>query len=217
MQLPICPVPIMPTLRMGIISFSCGEAGSAEIPFAPRTMSSIVIPHSPAGSIACLFQLGVELGQDREQIADEAIVGNLEDWGLGILVDRDDYLGILHAGEMLDGARDTDGDVELRRHHLAGLADLVVVRHVAGIDRGSARASRRAEAIGKRLDQGLEVLARLHAAATGNDDACGSELGPFADADVALLETRKPEWRRRRDRLDRRGSALARGGKSRDA
>src|SRR4029077_18328440 len=115
MPLPICPVPMMPTLRMGVISFSCDAAGSAKIPFAPCTMSSIVIPRAPAGSIPCLLQLGVELRQDGEQIADEAIVGDLEDWSLGILVDRDDHLGILHAGEVLDGTRNADGDVKLRR------------------------------------------------------------------------------------------------------
>src|SRR4029077_7513580 len=96
------------------------------------------------GSLAAI-ELGGELGEDLEQIADEAVIGDLEDRRLLVLVDRDDDLRILHAGEMLDGARDPDRDVELRCDDLAGLADLVVVRHKAGIDRGARGAYRRAE------------------------------------------------------------------------
>jgi DNA-binding CsgD family transcriptional regulator len=62
-----------------------------------------------------------------EQIPDEAIVGDLEDRRLLVLVDRYDHLGLLHARQMLNGARDPDGDVQLRRDHLARLADLIVV------------------------------------------------------------------------------------------
>src|SRR5262249_10442197 len=102
MPLPICPLPIIPILRMGVMSSSWDEAGSARVPLAPSTVSSIVIPHAPGGSIACPFQLGLQLGQDREQIANEAIVADLEDRGLRVLVNRHDHLGILHAGEMLD-------------------------------------------------------------------------------------------------------------------
>src|SRR5438105_8965510 len=77
---------------------------------------------------------------DQEQIAHDAVVGHLEDRRLFVLVDRHDGFAVLHAGEMLDRARDADGNVEIGGHHLAGLADLVVVRHVAGIDRGAAGA-----------------------------------------------------------------------------
>ena len=66
---------------------------------------------------------------------------------------------ILHAGEMLDGAGNADGDVKLGRHHLAGLADLVIVRHVAGIDGGPGGSHGRTETVGQRLDQRLEVFA----------------------------------------------------------
>src|SRR2546427_1765476 len=46
------------------------------------------------------------------------------------LVDRHDHLGVLHAGQVLDGARDAQGDVQLRRHDLAGLANLQVVGRI---------------------------------------------------------------------------------------
>ncbi len=87
-----------------------------------------------------------------KQIADQAVVGDLEDRRFLVLVDGDDDLGVLHAGQMLDGAGDADGDVELGRHHLAGLADLLVVRRVAGIDRGARGADGGAELVGDRLD-----------------------------------------------------------------
>lgn len=59
-----------------------------------------------------------------EEILDEAEVCDLEDWGLRVLVDCDDCLGVLHACQMLDGAGDADGDVEFWGDDLAGLADL---------------------------------------------------------------------------------------------
>src|SRR4029079_12107912 len=45
-----------------------------------------------------------ELGHELEKIADEAVVGDLEDRRLGILVDRDDRAGVLDAGQVLDRA-----------------------------------------------------------------------------------------------------------------
>src|SRR5450756_68414 len=81
-----------------------------------------------------------ELGDDGEQVADDAEVGDLEDRGLGVLVDRDDRLGGLHACPVLDGAGDADRDVQLRRDGLAGLADLELVRVPAGVGHRAGRA-----------------------------------------------------------------------------
>ncbi len=78
-----------------------------------------------------------KLRQSFEQIRDEAIVGDLEDRGFLVLVDGDDDLRVLHAGEVLDGTGNAAGDVEFGCHDLAGLADLPVVRGVACVD-GSA-------------------------------------------------------------------------------
>src|ERR1044072_3123767 len=111
------------------------------------------------------FYRGRQLGHDLEEITHDAVVGNLEDRGFLVLVDRNDGLAVLHAGEMLDRAGESDGDVEVGRHHLAGLADLVVVRHVALIDCGAAGAETGAELVGQRLEH-LEVLAARQAAAT---------------------------------------------------
>ena len=78
-------------------------------------------------ALAGLDRVG-QLRGDLEQVADDAEVGDLEDRRLRILVDRDDRLGRLHAGPVLDGAGDAQRDVQLRRHGLAGLADLELAR-----------------------------------------------------------------------------------------
>src|SRR6516162_9224782 len=89
----------------------------------------------PIPRITRASQLGRELRNDLEEIADQPVVRNLEDRRLGVLVDRDDHLAVLHPGEMLDRTGDTDGDVKVRSHNLARLPDLIVVGHVARIDR----------------------------------------------------------------------------------
>src|SRR6516164_1514827 len=100
-----------------------------------------------------------------EEILFETVVGDAEDRRLGILVDRDDDLRVLHPGEVLDRAADADGDVELRGDDLAGLADLPVVRRIAGVDRGAARAERGAELVGERRQDLVEFVARAERAA----------------------------------------------------
>src|ERR1044072_8017632 len=82
---------------------------------------------------AGLAEFRREFRQRLIEIGNKAVVGDLEDRLLLVLVDRHDHLGVLHAGQMLDRARNPDRDVEVRRHHLAGLADLPVVRRIAGI------------------------------------------------------------------------------------
>ncbi|KAG0924688.1 hypothetical protein G6F31_019027 [Rhizopus arrhizus] len=60
----------------------------------------------------------------------------------------------------------------LRRDDLAGLADLQVAGHIAGIDRGARSADGSAEPVGQ-LEDDLEVLLRADATATG-DHALGA-------------------------------------------
>src|SRR3546814_7760859 len=79
-----------------------------------------------------------------EQVGDEAEVGDLEDRGVLVLVDRDDRLRILHARKVLDRARNADREIDLRGNDLAGLADLIIVGDIARVDRG-ARSTERSE------------------------------------------------------------------------
>jgi hypothetical protein len=128
-----------------------------------------------------------------------------------ILVDRDDGAGVLDAGQVLDRAGDADRDVQLRRDDLAGLADLHVVGHVAGIHRGARGADGGAELVGQLVDD-LEVLGRADAAAAGDHARGALQVGAVA---LALLAVRRSGCasavRRRRSRFDRRAAAVAGG------
>src|SRR4051812_30659918 len=118
--------------------------------------------------LAGLHGLG-ELGHDLVEVADDAEVGELEDRGVGVLVDRHDVLGALHADLVLDRARDAGRQVELRRDRLAGLADLRRVRVPAGVDHGTGRRDGAAERA-RQLLQRLEAVGVAEAAATGDED-----------------------------------------------
>src|SRR6185295_19809340 len=176
MPLPIWPAPMIPTDLMATCALASPlRARSNGVPgffvltpasMTPCSFTAPVASSPPAGLLAGLLQLCFQFRQHLKQVCHQSVVGDLENRRLAVLVDGDDHLAVLHAGEMLDGAGDADGNVELGRHDLAGLADLVVVRHEAGIDRGAAGADRGAELVGD-LFQEREVGAALHAAAAG--------------------------------------------------
>src|SRR5262249_16561003 len=97
-----------------------------------------------------------ELGQGLEEVGDQSVVGHLEDRSLLVLVDGDDDLGVLHARQVLDRAGDADCDVQGGGDHLPGLTNLEVVRHEAGLDRGTAGAPGRAEPSAQARPSGWE-------------------------------------------------------------
>ena len=98
---------------------------------------------------------------------------------------------ILHAGEVLDRAGNADRDIDFGSDDLAGLADLVIVGRIAGIDRGAARADRGAELVGERVEQGVELLGRAERAAARDDDLGAGQLGPLA---LPMLRARRSCW-----------------------
>ena len=97
-------------------------------------------------------------GSALNRSATRPIIGDLEDRRFFVLVDGGDDLGILHARQMLDGAGNAHRDVKIGRHHLAGLAHLIIVGHKARIDRGAAGAHRGVQPVGDLVEQ-LEILA----------------------------------------------------------
>ena len=48
-----------------------------------------------------------------EQISNDAVIGDLEYRRLGVFVDGYDYFAVFHSGQMLNGARNANGNVEL--------------------------------------------------------------------------------------------------------
>src|SRR5580704_13248859 len=163
MPLPIWPAPMTPTLRM--LSFISLVRFPAL--FYDDWGRDTTGPQRHFGKrlLAELGELGRKLRQGLVQVGDETVIGDLEDRRLFVLVDRHDDLGVLHAGEVLDRPGYPHRDVELGRHHLAGLADLPVVGRVAGVDSRARGADRRAQLVGDRLDVLGEVFPALHRAA----------------------------------------------------
>jgi hypothetical protein len=140
----------------------------------------------PANDVVALAERIHQLRHHLKQIPDQPVIRHLEDRCIRILVDGDDDLGFLHPGQMLDGAGDADREVKLRRDDLAGLADLVVIRHETGVDRSTGGTERRTELVGERFEQLVVVLATAQTATTGNDDLGGTEFGPFGFGQFAV-------------------------------
>ena len=168
MPLPIWPAPTMPTRSIAGLLAAARSGGRA---------------HARSSS-ACKFRQG------REQIGHQAVIGHLEDRRLLVLVDGDDDLAVLHAGQMLDRAGNADRDIQVGRHDLAGLADLVVVRHEARIHRRARGADGGAQLVGDRVEQ-LEILAVLHAAPAGDHHARRGQFRPLAARQLGRDEARQ--------------------------
>src|SRR5207249_2827500 len=86
-----------------------------------------------------------------------SVVRDFEQRRLRIDVDDDDLLRLLHAGEMLDGTADADGQVKLRPDRHPRLADLQHLRYPTAVD-GLARGRDRAAEQVRELLEHREVL-----------------------------------------------------------
>src|SRR5690606_34090744 len=149
-----------------------------------------------------------QLRQDLVRVSDDAVVRDLEDRCVRILVDRDDGACTAHTGKVLHRAGDADGDVELWRYRLAGLSHLFGVRTPAGIDDSARSAERRlrAECVTQLLEQ-VPRLRSLHAATTAHDDCGLANVRPVAGCrlDLAHLDACLRRVECGGDRLDRAG------------
>src|SRR5215212_7035571 len=129
---------------------SLGAASASSTPNGGGKSAGRTLTRSPR--LAGANELG-QLRDDLVQVANNAEIGVLEDRRVRVLVDRDDHVRALHADLVLDRAGDPDGDVELRRHALPGLADLRRVGVPARVDDGPRRAHGTAERARELLDQ----------------------------------------------------------------
>src|SRR5690242_6093908 len=109
-----------------------------------------------------------QLWQDGQNISHHTQIGGGENGRVLVLVDRYDIFRTFHAGQMLNRAADTTGDVERWLDRLAGLADLIAVGQPARVDNRAGRAWRAAQGRGQILDQ--LVILRLAQAAPAADD-----------------------------------------------
>src|SRR5665647_2496623 len=125
------------------------------MPVAYAVWSGMTVAY--AGSVASALGFVDRFGglrQDLEQVSDDTEVDQLEDRRFFVLVDRDDRLGRLHAGAVLDGAGDTRRDIELRGDLLAGLPDLAGVRVPPGVNGSARRANSGTQGISELLHLG---------------------------------------------------------------
>src|SRR3954471_9270304 len=151
--------------------------------YAAGTTRPLLFAAAIALALAGLHRLG-ELGEDLVEVADDPEVGELEDRGVRVLVDRHDVLRGLHADLVLDRAGDARGEVELRRDGLARLADLRRVRVPAGVDHRAGGGDGRVAAEGGReVLSELEALGLAEAAAAGHEDVGALDV----DVGAALL------------------------------
>src|SRR5581483_1021484 len=74
--------------------------------------SKLETRNSKLGSL-CLLHFLDKGWHDVEEISDYRVVGDFEDWRLGVLVHRDDGAGSLHPYDMLNRAADTESKVKL--------------------------------------------------------------------------------------------------------
>src|SRR6478735_3177396 len=151
-------------------------------PKTPKFGASVALSATSApnfgwvrGCSAAGLERGEELREHLVDVAHDAEVGDAEDRGFLVLVDRDDVLRALHAHHVLRRTGDAGGDVDGRLDDLAGLADLVAVRNPTGVD-DRARCTRGAlQGLGELFDQ-LELGGLAESTATGNDHGRFVEL-----------------------------------------
>jgi len=77
-----------------------------------------------------------ERWQETDRIGHDADMREVEYWSILIGVDCEDEIGALHAGSMLDGARNARRDVKLGPDSLASLTDLPFGGYPAALDQG---------------------------------------------------------------------------------
>ena len=71
-----------------------------------------------------------------KKVADDAVIGNVEDRRFGVFVYRDDGARVLHPDDVLDSTGDAEGDVNLWSDRLTRRTDLTVDRQPVGVADG---------------------------------------------------------------------------------
>src|SRR5262249_13623061 len=185
------------------LTVSCGKRASRSISEAmgatcscanSRAMSRIIACSSVSSilmivpTLALLFfqqllELVGERGHHLEEVRHDAVVGDLEDRRLRVLVDRDDDLRRPHASEMLNRTGNAKAEVELGRDGAARLSDLEAMRPPSRVDCGARSADGGADPRGHLFEDHV-VLGALHAAPPRDD---GLGLGQLRQPGRDLL------------------------------
>ena len=114
---------------------------------------------------------------DLEQIAADAVIGNLKDGSVLVLVDSNDTFGILHTRKMLDCTGNAESDINTGTHGLTGLTNLMVGGYPTGVYHGAGSTYDAAHSSCQLLCQ-RNALFHIGAdtAADGNNDLGAGEI-----------------------------------------
>src|SRR6185312_15317129 len=122
---------------------------------------------SPAGP--GLLDRCRERGNNLEEVADDSVIGNLEDRCFLVLVDRDDRPGCAHSREMLDRTRYADCDVQIRTYQSPRLPDLIAVWTPTFVGYHPRCTDSSVTESGCKLFHQMEILGSLESAAAADD------------------------------------------------
>src|SRR4029078_11083867 len=155
-----------------------------------RAICHVSRPENVSRVAVTLVEL-LELFRDLEEVGYSAVVGYVEDRRLGIGVDGDDGAARLHAREVLHCARDAEGEIDLRLHRLAELADLPRVRHPPLVDERAGDGQGRAHLLGEALEL-PEVLLLADAGPDRKQERPRREVHAAARCDLLEVFVARP-------------------------
>ncbi len=152
-------------------------------------VESVLDRDHPLGLVqVALLRFGDERIDVTLPVANDPQVRVVEDGGTRVRVDGKDRAGFLHALDVLDGAGDADGDVQLGTDRDAGLSDLTEARGPPLVGGGARRCDLAAECVG-------EFLQLLEALGASDTDAAGDEDLALRDVFLGLVECVLDEFR----------------------
>ena len=134
-------------------------------------------------NVLCLFQLLDLSGQSGNyliEVAYYAVICDIEDVSVSILVDGNDAVGAAHACNVLDSTGDAACDIEFGTNSLTGLSDLVSMCDPAAVNCCTGSAYYTAEQISEGLKCGVEALRASHSTIAGVDDISAFEIDHLA-------------------------------------
>lgn len=124
--------------------------------------------------VLCLQCFG-QFWQCGEEICDQIIIGDLEDWGFFIFVDGYDDFGVFYVCQVLDGIGNINGDIEFWSDNFVGLVNLVIVGNEVCIDSSVGSIDCCVEFVGNGVEQ-VEVFIGLYVVIIGDDDFCRGQF-----------------------------------------
>src|SRR3989304_10615119 len=147
-------------------------------PSSPSVAETVLLPEpippvSPIVSMCCIYLLPYQLAalghEGRHHLpvlSNDAVAGDLKDVGIGVSVDGHDVFGCAHARDVLAGARNSHGDVELGAHPLARQAHLIPGRSVPSVAASLGRSGRASQQRRGYLDDCFILRVRADTPAT---------------------------------------------------